>query len=158
MFAFSWSRKRDPAESRDSAESNSILSLFSCEASYFLWKTQQLWKFFISSQGCGLKLNNYPNFWRNCGRRDLSGAQTISPWVTLGDWVTLFSVLSHLFLTSSFPRSADHRLTDLPQASVFWAVTERGPGPHNGWTGRLGCRGSGACAAAQVRAYQVSSF
>lgn len=74
-----------------------------------------------------------------------------SPWET--------ELLSSLFFpASSFPPSADHRLTDIPQASVFRAVTERGPGPHNGWIGRLGCRGSGACAAAQVRVYQVSSF
>ena len=77
-----------------------------------------------------------------------------SPWET----ELLFSVLSHLFLSSSFLPSADHRFTDLPQASVFWAVTEWGPGPHDGWTGRLGCWGSGACAAPQVRSYRVSSF
>ena len=46
---------------------------------------------------------------------------------------------------------ADHRCPVLPQPPVFWAVTERGSGPHHGWTGGLGCGGLGARAAAQVR-------
>lgn len=60
---------------------------------------------------------------------------------------------NQLFLTSTFPVlfwPADHRLPALLKAPVFWAVPERGPGPHPGWTSGPGCRGPGPGAVAQV--------
>lgn len=139
------------------------MSLLSCKTFCFPWETQVI----NGNFGCHLEAVVHSRIvalipWEAVGdetwlepRERLFG----SPWMTELHTSLFFSIP---FLPSSFLPLADCRLPALAQAPVFWSVIERGPGPHNGRTCGPGCRGPGACAAAQVRtsfgAHQIPSL